>query len=79
MGSLDRNDYYKFTLSQSSPVSFNLTGLTEPAQLALATDLDNDGEPDSNEFIEFDDISDFSSSIADRGISQTWLQELILF
>ena len=71
VGSLDRNDYYQFTLDQNATLAFNLTGLTEPAQLVIATDLNNDGQLNSNEFIEYDDIRDTSSSTADRGISTT--------
>ncbi|MGB3405431.1 MAG: DUF4347 domain-containing protein, partial [Microcoleaceae cyanobacterium] len=71
VGSLDRSDYYEFTLDEISQVSFNLTGLTDPAHLSIATDLDNDGTLDNGEVIEFDDVRDFLDSTADRGISKT--------
>ncbi|NJK38980.1 MAG: DUF4347 domain-containing protein [Oscillatoriales cyanobacterium SM2_3_0] len=69
VGTTDRNDYYKFTLNQISAVNLNLTGLEEPAQLQIVTDLNGDGILGSGEDIEYDNISDFSSSIADRSIS----------
>jgi RHS repeat-associated protein len=68
VGSLDRNDFYQFSLVQNSQVALNLTGLSEAAQVALMADLDGDGMVDFNDDIEFDAISDGSSSTADRGL-----------
>jgi len=71
VGSLDRNDYYRFTLDQNSQIDFNLTGLTEPGQLSIVADFDGDGVLDSGEEIAFDTIFDTSSSTADRSILRT--------
>ncbi|MBE9147549.1 hypothetical protein IQ257_03270, partial [Coleofasciculus sp. LEGE 07092] len=71
VGSLDRKDFYQFTLNQNSQVSLNLSGLSEPAQVAIMADLDGDGIVDSNESVEFDTISDFSGSTENRSLITT--------
>ena len=67
VGSVDRSDYYEFTLNQttSTDIEVSLTGLTEPAQLYIVQDLDNDGVLDGNEYLE----GSYLNSTADRRIS----------
>ena len=71
VGSLDRRDLYRFELTQNGEVNFALSGLSEPGQLQIIADLDNDGTIDFNDDIEFDNISDFSNSTGDRSIIRT--------
>ncbi|MCO6458565.1 MAG: pre-peptidase C-terminal domain-containing protein [Pirellulaceae bacterium] len=52
VGSLDRFDYYAFTLSQSSTVRARLTELEEDIALGLAADINGNGLLDSNEIVE---------------------------
>jgi|GEM_PF-2978923 hypothetical protein len=66
VGSRDRRDYYEFTLDEISQVDLTLTGLVEPAQMYLVTDLDNDGVLDNNEVIE----GNFSNSTADKSLNE---------
>ena len=68
VGSSDRRDYYQFTLDENAEVSFNLSGLSEPANIALLADFDGDGIVDSNEDVEFDTVSVFSDSLEDRSL-----------
>ena len=70
VGPTDRNDFYKFTLSENSNVSFNLSNLgPEPAQLEILGDVDGDGTFSSRtETIQSDTVSDTSSSTEDRSI-----------
>ena len=71
VGPTDRNDFYKFTLTQNSNVSFNLTNIgPEPAQMEILGDVNGDGVFSSRtETIQGDTVSDGSSSIADRAIN----------
>ncbi|MDB9524896.1 hypothetical protein PN498_02755 [Oscillatoria sp. CS-180] len=69
VGSLDRDDYYAFTLTQNSDVRLSLTGLgPDPAQLQIITDLNNDGLVDNDDIIAEDGVNDFSSTTQDRSI-----------
>ncbi|MGB3401819.1 MAG: DUF4347 domain-containing protein, partial [Microcoleaceae cyanobacterium] len=68
VGGFDNSDYYEFKLNQTSEVSFSLTGLTEPAQLYIVQDQDNDGTLYSySETIE----GEYSGEAVDRQISTT--------
>ena len=58
VGSNDRRDYYQFELEENAEVTFNLSGLTEPAQIAIMSDFDGDGIVDSREDVEFDTIEE---------------------
>ena len=69
VGTTDRNDYYRFVLEQNSDIFFALTGLADPAQVRIVTDLNGDGLVTDNEVVESDSIGDFSSSTADRSIT----------
>ncbi|MEM6256543.1 MAG: hypothetical protein AAF821_26855, partial [Cyanobacteria bacterium P01_D01_bin.156] len=71
VGSIDRNDFYRFELSENSDVTLLLSGLSEPGQINLLVDFDGDGIVDSNEDIEYDTIADFSNSIENRSIVRT--------
>ena len=71
VGSLDRNDYYQFTIDEISQVNLNLSGLEDPAQLFIAADLNENGVFDNNEGIEGDGVIDYSDSIEERGITRT--------
>ena len=71
VGSLDRNDYYSFTLDDFGDVSFSLKDLQEPAQLSLIVDFDGDGIWDRGEEISSDGISNTSSDTQDRSITKT--------
>ena len=71
VGSLDRHDYFSFTLDQTSEVALELSGLEQAAQLSLIADFDGDGVQDSGEEIANDGVRDNSSSIADRSIIRT--------
>ncbi|MEL7038500.1 MAG: Ig-like domain-containing protein [Cyanobacteria bacterium J06592_8] len=70
VGTEDRRDIYQFTLDEISQVDLNLTGLTEAAQLSIATDFDGDGILDNGETIEGDGVLNSSASTADRNISR---------
>ena len=72
VGSLDRNDYYRFTIDEIALVNLNLTGLTQAANLFVAVDFDNDGNLDNGEVIADDGIFDSSSSTSDREINRTF-------
>ncbi|EDX82789.1 Bacterial pre-peptidase C-terminal domain family [Synechococcus sp. PCC 7335] len=66
----DRDDFYQFTLTESSDVSLGLTGLgPEPAQLQIVADVNGDGVFQTNEIIEDDTINNSSGSIDDRFIN----------
>ena len=66
----DRNDFYQFTLTESSDVSLGLTGLgPEPAQLQIVADVNGDGVFQTNEVIEDDTVSNTSGSIDDRFVN----------
>jgi hypothetical protein len=68
VGSLDRIDFYQFTLTENSEVTFNLTDLTETANLGIVADLNDNGIFDDDDYIEGDNISDFTESTEDRSI-----------
>jgi len=69
VGSNDERDFYEFTLTQNSDISFRLSGLQDPAHIRIVTDLNNDGLVDDNQDdIEYDDVSDGLSTTRDRSI-----------
>ena len=70
VGSLDRNDFYTFTLDEFGEVNFTLKDLQEPAQLSLIVDFDGDGIWDRGEEIASDEISNTSSDTQDRSITR---------
>jgi hypothetical protein len=49
VGSADRNDYYRFSISQTSNFNLSLTGLSSYADVELLMDSNNNGVYDSNE------------------------------
>ncbi|MEB3180952.1 MAG: PPC domain-containing protein [Nostocaceae cyanobacterium] len=58
VGSADRDDYYRFTLAQTSNVNVNLTGLSGTVQVELIYDSNGNGQYDSGESV----YSTYSSS-----------------
>jgi hypothetical protein len=66
VGTSDHDDYYEFTLNQTSRVNLSLTDLQEAAQLTIVADLDNDGMLDYDEELE----ENYSSSAADRSLTE---------
>lgn len=70
VGTSDRDDFYRFTVTRNANVFFSLTGLgTSPAQLRIVTDLNGDGLVQSDEVVALDNVNDGSSSTADRSIT----------
>ncbi len=54
VGSADRNDYYRFTLAQTSNFNLSLTGLTDSAEVDLIQDSNNNAQYDYGEQISYD-------------------------
>ncbi|MUG92388.1 hypothetical protein F7734_07935 [Scytonema sp. UIC 10036] len=54
VGSADRNDYYRFSLTQNSNVNLSLSGLSDLAYVALIYDSNGNGVQDSNEQLKYD-------------------------
>ena len=51
VGTLDRNDFYRFSLSQTSDFSLRLRDLEDDVDVEIIADLDEDDLVDSNEII----------------------------
>jgi Ca2+-binding RTX toxin-like protein len=51
VGTTDRDDYYRFNLTQTSNFNLKLSGLSDRAQVDLFADLDGDGQIESNEVL----------------------------
>ncbi len=52
VGDADRNDYYRFTVAQTSNFNASLTGLTDRAYVQLIYDANGNNQPDSGEGID---------------------------
>ncbi|MDF5720176.1 MAG: pre-peptidase C-terminal domain-containing protein [Rhizonema sp. PD37] len=67
VGSTDRDDYYRFTLTQTSNFKLSLTGLTDYADADLIYDNNGNGQIDYGETLGRTDGSQYS----DGSINQT--------
>lgn len=51
VGTTDRDDYYRFNLTQTSNFNLKLSGLSDSANVELFADIDGDGQIESNEVL----------------------------
>jgi len=58
VGNVDPIDYYRFTLTNPSGVTLNLSGLSADADLELSQDKDGDGVISSDEVIQLSEATD---------------------
>jgi Ca2+-binding RTX toxin-like protein len=53
VGTSDRDDYYRFNLTQTSNFNLKLSGLSDDAAVELFADIDGDGQIESNEMLRY--------------------------
>ncbi|WP_435183624.1 pre-peptidase C-terminal domain-containing protein [Cylindrospermopsis raciborskii G7] len=58
VGNIDTVDYYRFTLTNLSAVTLNLSGLSADGDLELSRDQDGNGEISSDEIIQVSEATD---------------------
>ncbi|WP_258316489.1 PPC domain-containing protein [Cylindrospermopsis raciborskii] len=58
VGNIDTVDYYRFTLTNPSGVTLNLSGLSTDGDLELSRDQDGNGEISSDEIIQVSEATD---------------------
>ncbi len=66
VGSTDRDDYYRFTLVQTSNFNLSLSGLTDSASVQLIYDSNGNGKIDNNESLDTNYGSEYSNGIINR-------------
>ena len=62
VGTVDRNDYYRFRLSEDANFGLVLSDLSDNARVELIIDLNDNGEIDSGEVLRSDSAGGFSGS-----------------
>jgi uncharacterized protein YdaT len=57
IGGADLADFYKFTIAQNSTLTLNLLGLTADAEIAIVSDINQDGQYSTSEIIDTTSLS----------------------
>lgn len=72
MGSVDEDDYYRFTLDSNRNFNLSLSGLSNTTQVDLIQDSNGNGEVDYNETLNYDygHSNDYAYSKDDASIGR---------